>query len=296
MIKCPICQTETKKEYCPTCAWEFEYYFDELDLESKAIYEDRLKIWSGLYSRLNDFEKGMIASKVIPKQLPFKPEMVLIKGGSFMMGSDEYENTKPIHQVTIDYDFEIGKYSVTFEEYDWYCNDTGIYKPSDSGFGRGRRPVINVSWNDVQFYIEWLNKKTGESYRLPTESEWEFVAKANEENQKKLENFAWYKHNSDNKTHEVGTKKSYGIGVYDLHGNVWEWCQDVYSDTYQNRAIDGSSHKEEGGTFFKKEDKKVLRGGSWYHDLSRSCSGNRTGENKTVQTNRIGFRLQRTLP
>ena len=105
-----------------------------------------------------------------------EPEMVLIPAGEFKMGSNENDNEKPIHMVNLD-SYYIGKYEVTFDEYDYYCEETGKEKPSDSGWGRGRRPAINVSWDDAVAYCKWLSEKTGKKYRLPTEAEWEKAAR-----------------------------------------------------------------------------------------------------------------------
>jgi formylglycine-generating enzyme required for sulfatase activity len=118
-----------------------------------------------------------------PKKVSLKvslsePEMVELPGGTFMMGSaNGFDDEKPVHEVTLT-PFAIGRYPVTFAEYDRYCEKKGIEKPSDQGWGRGRRPVINVSWYDVVAYCEWLSQQTGHTYRLPTEAEWEYACRA----------------------------------------------------------------------------------------------------------------------
>ena len=114
--------------------------------------------------------------------LPFEPEMIAIKGGCFQMGSsqaevDRYTDEKQ-HEVCNIQDFAIGKYEITFAEYDVFAEATGREKPDDGGWGRGRRPVINISWHDAIAYAEWLSQKTGKTYRLPTEAEWEYAARA----------------------------------------------------------------------------------------------------------------------
>jgi formylglycine-generating enzyme required for sulfatase activity len=109
--------------------------------------------------------------------------MILVPGGTFMMGSDRYDSEKPIHEVTVP-DFYMGQYPVTFEEYDAFCAATGKEKPGDQGWGRGKRPVINVNWQDAKDYCQWLSEQTNLPYRLPSEAEWEYVARGGEKGQK----------------------------------------------------------------------------------------------------------------
>jgi len=300
MEVCPICETkiDEKFDYCRNCAWEFEYYFDELGEESKIIYKDRFKIWSEIYTKLTAFEKGLIVSNnATTKEFSFEPDMIRIERGSFIMGSNRDKYEKPSHKVTIKYDFEIGKYAITFDEYDVYCEDTGERKPSDNGWGRGKRPVINVSWNDAKAYTQWLSQKTGKNYRLPTEAEWEFVARAGTtikwsfgDNESDLVKYAWYNENSNSKTHQVGTKKANPWGVYDMYGNVWEWCEDWYLDSYNSMPNDGSANHSQN------KDAKVLRGGSWDSFSFDSRSACRNYWNPTYRYDDSGFRLLRTLP
>jgi len=167
------------------------------------------------------------------------PTMVWLRGGDFIMGQDDspYEDEKPAHPVRVSA-FSIGQYPVTFEEYDRFCDDTGRDKPDDRGWGRGRRPAINVSWDDASAYCDWLNRQqqTG-TYRLLTEPEWEFACRAGTEtrwycgdDEELLDQYAWYAENSYGKTHPVGEKHTNAWQLYDLHGNVWEWCADWYAD------------------------------------------------------------------
>ncbi|MDQ7086055.1 MAG: formylglycine-generating enzyme family protein [Sulfurovum sp.] len=179
-------------------------------------------------------------------------EMVHLPKGSFTMG--EGSNRK---EVYLNYEFEIGKYPVTFDEYDIYCEDEKIDKPSDEGWGRGKRPVINVSWHDAVAFCKWLSKKTNDTYKLPTEKEWEYACRAGTDtkwsfgdDEKALGKYAWYSKNSydlgkkdkDYGTHRVSEKLPNDWGLFDMHGNVWEWYEDCYN---------------------KDEKSKVLRGGSW---------------------------------
>ena len=179
----------------------------------------------------------------IMKDGSFGPEVVSIPEGTFTMGSDDSdcEDEKPEHQVDVQ-SFSAGKYPVTFEEYDKFCEDTGRIKPNDRGWGRGRRPAINVSWDDAKAYCAWLSEQTGETYRLLTEEEWEYACKAGDERggeltEDELGQVAWYGGNSEMKTHEVGQKKPNAFGLYDMLGNVWEWVEDCYQpDWYKAKG------------------------------------------------------------
>ncbi len=231
------------------------------------------------------------------------PQMIHIAKGSYTMGSDSGEdNEKPPHNVTIDYDFEIGKYEVTIGEYKKCVADGGCKEPEREDYYKkmcleDNCPAIGVDWNGAKSYTKWLSQKTGQNYRLPTEAEWEYVARAGTQTkwsfgdkESQLKNYAWYDANSDSKTHPKGTKKPNPWGVYDIHGNVWEWCEDWYVDNYKNTPKNGSANA--------KGDKKyrVLRGGSWSNSAIDTRSAYRGRSNPTISFNDVGFRLQRTLP
>lgn len=199
------------------------------------------------------------------------PEMVAIPGGSFAMGSPESEPGRqsdegPQRRVTIQ-PFAIGKFEVTFAEWDACVAGGGCggYRPKDEGWGRGRRPVINVSWEDAQAYVSWLNSKVeGSPYRLPSEAEWEYAARAGSsatwsfgDRDSALGAHAWFRGNSGGKTHKVGGKRSNAFGLHDVHGNVMEWVEDCWNRSNSGAPTDGSA--------WKKGDcsSAVLRGGSW---------------------------------
>ena len=166
-------------------------------------------------------------------------------------------------------------------------------------------PAIGVSWHNAKAYTKWLSQKTGNNYRLLTEAEWEFVARAGTEtkwsfgdSKSDLKKYAWYDENSyilgkshnDYGTHQVGTKKSNQWGVYDMHGNVWEWCEDWYLDSYNSTPKDGSANQSQ------KDNYRVLHGGSWSSNANLTRSANRSRFNPAYHYYFIGFRLQRTLP
>jgi len=195
---------------------------------------------------------------ILEKGSDIPENMVFVKGETFQMGSSGGDsNEKPIHGVTLS-DFYISKYEVTFAEYDKFCESTGRTKPSDKGWGRGNRPVINVSWNDAAAYCTWAGG------RLPTEAEWEYAAKGGNQSRgytysgsNTVENVAWYYGNSGSKTHEVGTKQPNELGIYDMSGNVWELCNDWYDKNYYKDSPKTNPQGPSSGT------SRVLRGGSW---------------------------------
>ena len=243
------------------------------------------------------YKRAQILEKEI-EEIIKNQEAIIPTSKHFQMGSNNGDDDeKPVHEVVINYDFEIAKYPVTFEEYDLFCEDTGRKKPDDKGWGRGKRPVINISWNDAKAYCKWISEKTGENYRLPTEAEWEFACRAGTttkwsfgDDKKELEKYAWYNKNSGRKTHPVGEKLPNPWGLYDMHGNVWEWCEDDYVDNYENTPRDGSANE-------KGEQKyKVLRGGSWDLNANGSRSAYRYRLYPGFRLINVGFRLLRTLP
>ena len=225
-----------------------------------------------------------------------------IPAGSFRMGdiqgggdSDE----KPVHRVRIKA-FLLGKTEVTFAQWDACVAAGGCSrKPSDEGWGRGSRPVINVSWKDItEQFIPWLNKTTGKRYRLPTEAEWEYAARAGSETK-----YSWgnsigrNKANcdgcgsrwDDSKTAPVASFATNGFGLYDMHGNVWEWTQDCWNSSYRGAPSDGSAWLSGNCS------RRVLRGGSWVINPSNLRSANRNGKTTVNRNFSYGFRLARTL-
>lgn len=233
--------------------------------------------------------------------LAIEPEMVRIEPGKFMMGSDEYSDEKPVHEVKIAYPFEIGKYEVTFDEYDAFAKDTKRKLPSDEGWGRGKRPVINVSFDDAQAYVKWLSGKTGKKYRLPTEAEWEYVARAGTQTR------YWWGNDIgsnnadcdgcgsqwDNKqTAPVGSFQPNPFGLFDTAGNVWEWTQDCWHDNYTNAPTDGSAWLEQDGGDC---NRRVVRGGSWINIPQYLRSADRVGSGTDGAYSDLGFRIARAL-
>ena len=226
------------------------------------------------------------------KDLPDAPEMVVIPTGQFMMGSDHtYEG--PIHPVSIKA-FAIGKTPVTQAQWQAVMGNNPSHFVSNI---TENYPVERVNWNDTQEYIKKLNAITGQTYRLPSESEWEYACRAGStgkwcfgDDPIQLQQYGWYGENSNEVTHAVGQKKPNAFGLYDMHGNVWEWCQDIWSDTYEGAPTDGTAD-EEGNTRLR-----VNRGGSWNVIAGITRSASRSWDGAAYFYNNHGFRLARMLP
>ena len=245
----------------------------------------------------------MSAAKVFRD--PFKsggeaPEMIVVPGGSFKMGDVHgggHKNDVPVHTVTIQKPFAIGRYEVTFGEYDQFAKATNRKLPDDQGWGRGRRPVIKVSWEDANAYAKWLSEQTGKRYRLPTEAEWEYAARAGKETNywwgndliKGIANCNGCGSQWDSKqTAPVGSFKPNAFGLHDTAGNVWEWVEDCRHDEYKGAPTDGGAWLEESGG---QCDQRVIRGGSWDSKPEYLRSATRLGTIADDRDNLIGFRL-----
>lgn len=224
------------------------------------------------------------------------PEMIWLPGGTFTMGDDGRSliNEGPAHQVILS-NFAIGKYPVTFEEYDAFCDATNREKPSDQGWGRGRQPVINIDWEQAKAYCDWLSKETGQEYQLLTEAQWEYACRAGSktdyyfgDSEEELEKYAWYRSNADGKTHPVGEKLANQWQLHDMHGNVREWVNDWYNN-YPAEPQQNPSGPVSGSD-------RVIRGGSWYSGAGDCRSAYRLHDGPTARRSNLGFRISRTGP
>ena len=250
--------------------------------------------------------------------------MVPISGGTFTMGSNE-GNEQPIHNVTVP-SFYLGAHEVTVAQFQAFIDATGYQTDAEKNNGsyffikrkweiikgitwqydpKGnyresidyQQPVVHISWNDAQAYCKWLSEQTGQRYRLPTEAEWEYAAGggsgprttyAGTNSDSNLGDYAWYTENSNSSTSPVGQKKPNSLGLYDMAGNVWEWCQDDYEESYQYSPVDGSAREIQGSV------SKVQRGGSWF-DESFGCGVTyRMKDNQGVAAFSVGFRVAMT--
>ena len=244
------------------------------------------------------------------RDCPECPDMVTVPAGLFLMGAPEsegraYDDERPMHMVAVR-SFAAGVYEVTFAEWDACVAGGGCggRRPDDRGWGRGLRPVIDVSWNDAQLYVRWLSSRTGRRYRLLSELEWEYAARAGttgpfhtggtiSTDQANYDgNFTYgdgvrgvYRE----RTVPVGSFPPNAFGLYDVHGNVWEWVQDCWNSSYQGAPIDGSAWKSGDCS------DRVLRGGSWFNKPRYLRSANRSRDFTGFRNNSCGFRVARTL-
>jgi len=212
-------------------------------------------------------------------------DFVLIPSGSFLMGSDTNDREKPVHNVTITSPFFLGQYQVTHDQWEV------VMGSNPSRLKGGTNPVEQVSWNDVQEFIRCLNAMEGhDRYRLPTEAEWEYAARAGTstdyffgDDAGELSDYAWFNYNSEMATHPVGQKLPNTWGLYDVHGNVFEWVQDWYGSYTDSPAIDPKGPETGSG--------RVLRGGSWFSDAEICRSASRYGVGPDDWGYDFGFRL-----
>ena len=226
-------------------------------------------------------------------------EMVAIPGGAFRMGDlsgEGGENEQPVRSVTVPA-FRLGKHEVTFAQWDACVADGGCngYTPDDEGWGRGNHPVINVSWEDAQFFIEWLNSKTGGNYRLPTEAEWEYAARAgtttayswgNNVGSNRANCWGCGSQWDDDRTAPVGSFPANPWGLHDMHGNVWEWMQDCWNGNYEGAPTDGSARATGDCRL------RVLRSGACYNSPWALRSANRDWHRQSDRDSHgLGFRL-----
>jgi len=253
------------------------------------------------------------------------PEMVVVPPGSFMMGSPRtprgmYADEGPRHLARIGYPLAVGVYEVTFAEWDACVSAGGClgYRPDDGGSGRGRRPVINVSWEDARRYVGWLSEQTGQAYRLLSETGWEYVARAGTESA-----WHWGEDAAEQCRHAngfdrdlaealgaedirtgvvpascsdgyesvapVGSFEPNGFGLHDVSGNVWEWTDDCWNESYAGAPADGSARTS--GYCLP----RVVRGGSWNNPPGLLRSAFRDGIPRESRGFNVGFRVARSM-
>ena len=247
-------------------------------------------------------------------------KMVQVQGGTFKMGCDEKrdgdcENNEKPHSVTLSA-YSIGKYEVTIGQYLAFVKETkthypewletgskyNIYTGSSSGYYKKagmsesnvNHPITGVSWHDAKAYCDWLRKKTGKNFRLPTEAEWEYAARGGKDSKKHkyaggndIDKVAWYSGNSGGKTHEVGERNFNELGLYDMSGDVWEWCSDWYG-SYPTAPTNNPKGPSNGTAC-------VLRGGSWYNNARNCRTASRYSYAPSNRDSYYGFRPAHSL-
>ena len=275
--------------------------------EHLQMINDRRDIMRGIISSFSvlfllGFSTGTSAQVSQEEEATFEPpEMVVIPAGSFKMGCVSgrscNNSERPVHEVTIE-SFALSKYEVTFEEYDLFTDATGRERADDRGFGRGQRPAVNITWDDAVAYTAWLSKQTGKNYRLPSEAEWEYAARAGT-----VTRYSWG-HNLghsrancngcgsqwDNEmSAPVGSFEANAWGLHDMHGNVWEWTQDRYNNRYVGAPNDGSAWEVGDSTA------RVVRGGAWYLEGYFLRSAARDQHRTFAGSLYVGFRVAQSL-
>jgi formylglycine-generating enzyme required for sulfatase activity len=231
------------------------------------------------------------------RDCPDCPEMVLIPAGTFEMGSSEmFDFERPVHQVSIGKPFYLGRREVTFQEWDGCADDGGCnYRPDDRGLGRGMRPVTDVNWNDAVGYMAWLSRKTGQTYRLPSEAEWEYAARSGTTTtypwgktvEKDRANCVGCTTEPLRKTIDTGSYPANAYGLFDMAGNAAEWVQDCWTDSYRGAPADGSAWTR------AQCRERVLRGGSFNNDPRYLRSAARFKYDLDVRYYANGFRVAR---
>lgn len=243
----------------------------------------------------DNYMGGVIEYEEKGDDLALGMKMVYVFGGTFMMGAtgeqgdDAEDDEKPPHVVTLP-PYYIGKCAVTQKQYET------VMGKNPSCFKGDNLPVENITWNEVQEFCRKLSlktKKLGRKYILPTEAQWEFAARGSNNsrcykysgNTIMIDDVAWYKLNSENKTHDVDTKKTNELSIYNMSGNVWEWCSDWYNKDYYSKSPRNNPQGQESGT------DRVIRGGSWGSDEKDCRVSRRRGYKPDEKCCTIGFRV-----
>lgn len=249
-----------------------------------------------LWQKGYNMEQALLKVRSLVVRINVPPEMVSIPDGKFRQG-DEFAF---IPEVTMRA-FAMGKHEVTFEEYDRFAIATNRELPNDQGWGRGQRPVINVTWQDAKDYATWLSVQIGQPYRLPTESEWEYAARSGNKQEKwagtddetRLGDYAVYAANSGYRTAVVGSKQDNSFNLKDMSGNVFEWVEDCWHENYQGAPGDGTVWEEAGGDYCTLH---TIRGGSWHNSPRSLRASSREGYTIDFRNFNLGFRLVQETP
>lgn len=245
-------------------------------------------------------EQAVLRAQSQVMSIHLAPVMETIPAGTFRQGGDGSSDAQPSHEVAIK-TFAMGMYEVTFEEYDRFAIAQGRPLPTDQGWGRGRQPATNISWQDAKDYAAWLSKETGKVYRLPSESEWEYAARSGAKqavevrssNESELDEYAVPDMNAENRTTYIGAKRANRVESHDRSGNIWEWVEDCWHEDYIGAPINGSAWLEMNGGNC---GRRVVRGGSWGDGQKLLRAASRNWSYAITRDFTIGFRLVQDLP
>lgn len=313
---------DTEAFYRADLLWTVEAYADYIASYPSGRHVEKARRWQAALKK----ESLLTAKSPVGttlRECTECPEMVVVPAGRFQMGSVNrgYNDERPVHEVVIDYLFAVSKYEVTFAEWDACVAGGGCRRrPDDEGWGRENRPVINISWGEAKQYVHWLSRKTGKPYRLLSEAEWEYVARAGTTTR-----YWWGGWLSDEADHDyanykgtagvdrwvntapVGSFDANAFGLFDTAGNVSEWVEDFWHDTYQGAPNDGGAWTTREVTDY---NERVIRGGSWRSKLSGDglrensscCDMNRAGDLRSAARaysvglgSGVGVRIARML-
>ena len=294
-MKCPHCKGEHPDDFkfCPVTGSKLEPQlkacsnkdcpdYGKAILPAEAKFCPRCGYAIGGYVSNNNERNVVAMDKEVFTVEGVSFTMIAVQGGTYIMGASDNDLDarvieKPAHKETVS-DFMIGETPVTQELWQAVMCANPSYFEGDM-----LRPVDSVSWDDCQAFIRKLNQLTGQNFRLPSEAEWEYAARGGNRSKgykyagsNSVDAVAWYDGNSGNKTHPVKTKQPNELGIYDMSGNVWEWCQDKWCDDYNSPRDSGC---------------RVLRGGSWYYDARYVRVSYRSGDAPGFRSNYYGLRL-----
>ncbi|TCV90648.1 SUMF1/EgtB/PvdO family nonheme iron enzyme [Sulfurirhabdus autotrophica] len=287
---CPISMTVAEGKYTLRVFKTLEASYERVFEQDVSIGEGVLKKIEAVLStaRMSKDAQNREDAKILAQ---IADAMVTIPAGSFMMGSnDSFTNERPLHRITIAKPFALSKTEVTQRQWRMIMGNN----PSTFTNCGEDCPVETISWNDAQAFIQKLNAKTGQHYRLPTEAEWEYACHAGKQHPycggDYLDSVAWFDENSPTTTQPVGRKQANAFGLFDMSGNVWEWVEDSYHDSYKGAPTDGSAWSGDGV-------KRVLRGGSWNSEPQDHSATYRFWSVPAYRYGYgFGFRLARILP
>jgi formylglycine-generating enzyme required for sulfatase activity len=275
----------------------------EASARQAAAQETAARLAAATHSAAWEIRTSMAHSRfgTAFRDCAYCPELVWLPQGEFAMGEPFSSASGPRHVVRINYMLAVGRFEVTFAEWDACVAAGGCgRRPDDSGWGRGRQPVINVSWEDAQEYTAWLTRRTGKHYRLLTEAEWEYAARAGSDvrywwgNQAGRGQANCYDCGSrwdGRQAAPVGRFFPNPFGLYDMHGNVSEWVEDCYHDRYRDAPSDGTAWTLDCAPI---SDARMIRGGAWRGPSSMARSAARSSARFDYYDNQTGFRIART--